>query len=362
MGEPGSVVPVDLVLHLGPGKTGTTTIQRMLRQHRAELARQGVLYPVSPGQERHTKFGLSFRGDAELAKQPAWSRMRPQSPERFRRRVHRLLRAEIAEAGLPCVLISDEALFNLGRDALERLRRFTDSVGARVRPVVYLRRQDDHLLSLYQQQVKIGETRRLTEWAAGDRTRIYDYARRLADWRDVVFPSTFAVRRFEPSAFRGGSLEADFLAAAKVSGITPSVTARSNESLDAETVEFLRVFNLYEVERHGESPGVMDHRHLTSALAGHSDGPTLTLPPAQLESFMARWQEPNERVAREHFGEPELFPAPRRTRTTTHLQVLDPARVDHFADLCGLPEAVREDLRSIAAREAQSFAARSSGR
>lgn len=351
MGEPVIAGPVELVLHVGPGKTGTTTIQRMLRTHRAELAAHGVLYPLGPGRERHTKFGLSLRSADELAKQPAWHRLEAQSPDRFRRRVHRRLMTEIAEAGLPRVVISDEALFNLGRDALARLREFTDSLGGKVTPVVYLRRQDDHLTSLYQQQIKIGETRRLIDWASRDRSRIYDYARRLKDWEEVVSPASFVVRRFETSALHEGSLEADFLRAAGLPALPLTERVATNESLDAETVEFLRVLNLYEVEERGEAPGLMDHRSLTALLADQSDGPKLTLPADQLDAFMGRWQESNGWVAREYFGEAELFAA-RRPRRSTDRQHLDPARVDHFADLCKIPDVVRRDLRRIAEREA----------
>lgn len=348
---PGGGEPVDLVLHIGQGKTGTTSIQRMLRLRRSELAAHGVLYPVSPGPERHTKLGLSFRSDAELPSQPAWRRMQAQSPDRFRRRVHRRLTREIETAALSRVVVSDEALYGLRAPSLERLRSFTETVARRVRVVVYLRRQDDHLVSLYQQQVKVGETRRLSDWAAGDRARIYDYAQRLRDWRDVVSPTEIVVRRFERSAFHEGSLEADFLRAAGLPALRLADRPATNESLDAETVEFLRVLNLYEAEERGEAPGLMDHRHLTDLLADHSGGPALSLPPDRLDAFMDRWREPNRWVAREFLGEPELF-AERQARATTDRQHLDPARVDHFADLCEIPDGVRRHLRRIAEREA----------
>ncbi|MEZ0578835.1 hypothetical protein [Nocardioides sp. MH1] len=347
---------IDVTLHIGTGKTGTTSIQHLMRLSREALADAGVLYPTSPGPVRHTRFGLSFRTDEDLERMPAWRRMKAQSPERFRRRVHRRLLAEIADAGLPRVLFSDEALYGFSGTPLERLRAFVDGLGGQVRLVVYLRRQDDHLISYYQQQVKVGETSRLAEWSTRDRSSTYDYARRLSHWRREMSGAQLVVRRFEPTAFVDGSLEADFLAAADIAGVPATPVERRNESLDAEAVEFLRIYNLYLAEHRGET-GQSVERHalvtrLVDRLGVHPPGPALTLAPALLDTFMERWEIPNRTVAREHFGDEVLFSADRRSTLTTAEQYLDPARVDHFRDLAELPAAMHDDLRRIAEREA----------
>lgn len=345
---------VDVVLHLGMGKTGTKTIQHLLRLSRPALAEHGVLYPVTPGPVRHTRFGLSFRSDEELDDMPAWRRMRAQSPERFRRRVHRRLLEEIADADLPRVLFSDEALYGFSGPTLDRLRAFTDRLGGRVRLVVYLRRQDDHLVSYYQQVVKVGETQTLTEWcAAKDRSSTYNYARRLARWREVMgADAEVVVRRFEASAFRDGSLEADFLDAAGIEGVPAAPVDRRNESLDAETVEFLRLYNLYEVEHPGAPGSGLDRQVLVGRLVDHARGPALTLPGDALDAFMDRWHEANRAVAREYFGDEELFRDARKSTPTVQAQHLEPSRVDHYLELAELPPSMGADLRRIAVREA----------
>lgn len=344
---------IDVVLHLGTGKTGTTTIQHLMQQSRAALADQGVLYPRSPGPVRHARLGLSLRSDDELAQMPTWHQMRAQSPDRFRRRFTRRLREEIAEAAPSTVLFSDEALYGLMPHSVTLLRAFTDSLGGRTRLVVYLRRQDEHLGSDYQQRVKTGEVRRMAQWTGEhDRSATYAYARRLARWEEAMAPTTLVVRRFERSAFKDGSLEADFLHAAGLSGIEPTPIPRRNESLDAETVEFLRILNLYLVEHGGATAGLIDHRGLVRRLVEHSTGPVLTLPRADLEQFLSRWADTNREAAQRHFGEDELF-HDRRTRATTDVQWLDPGRVDHFAELGELPADIRPDLRRVAEREAR---------
>jgi len=73
---------------------------------------------------------------------------------------------------------------------------------------------------------------------------------------------------------------------------------------------------------------------------------------------MATWDDSNQRVARELLGDPsgQLFRTPRKTRNTTTEQVLDPARIEHYVTLVGLPEHLQAPLRSVAEREARSAA------
>lgn len=341
----------DVVLHVGTGKTGTTSIQHLLRMNRTTLAERGILFPRSPGRARHIKFGLSFRSASEFDEMPAWHTMRAQSPERFKRRFHRRLLEEIEAVRPSRVVFSDEAMYTLPNEALGRLREFLAAHFGRVQLIVYLRRQDDHLVSFYQQQVKVGETRRLADFAEGPGYP-YDYHQRLEDLRAMLRPTSMTVRRFERSRFPEGRLEDDFLDAA---GITAegleAVDAPRNESLSATSVEFLRLFNIHQVEHRGARPGVMDHRDLVALLAARQSGERLTLPEATLDRFMAQWETSNRAAASAYFGGGELFAAARRRAGLTEIQELGPAELEELMVLAELPEDVRDRMRGIADRE-----------
>ena len=353
---------VDLVLHIGSGKTGTTSLQFLLGTNRAVLARHGWLYPVAPSnnRHRHSHFGTFVQPDERLVRAAGHQQGRPVSPTAYRNDLTTRLHAEIREAGLPGLILSDEALYGSSAEAIERLRDFTDRTAASVRLVVYLRRQDDHLVSRYQQVVRMGETRRLLQRTREvDFSDPYDYHARLSTWRRILAPTDFVVRRFEPDRFVRGSLYEDFVDAAGL-GVGPDelrpVTVQ-NESLDAESVEFLRLLNLHRVENEGATDGMINNRQHVLRLARYSTGPVLSLPEAVLEDFMATWAESNAAVARDFLGDGtgELFAAPRRVQDVTTEQVLDPDRLDHFVDLLDLPERVRAPLRRIAEREASAF-------
>jgi hypothetical protein len=349
--------PLDLVLHIGSGKTGTSSLQLFLHRNRERLAELGHLYPETPGRTRHTRLGLYIQSDEGLDTRPSWERERS-SPAEFRETFRQRLFAEINESGLSRVLFSDEALYGSPDRALERLHEFVSEVASSLRVVVYLRRQDDHLVSRYQQVVKVGETRRLDERTREmDFSKTYGYYARLQKLKRVLQPDEIVVRRFERESFTDGSIYQDFLDAAGIDVRADDLEQVEpiNESLDVEAVEFLRILNIYRAEN-GSADLPKQNRPLAGKLAQAGTGPTLTLPGPVLDEFMAHWEESNQRVARELLGDEsgELFRTPRKTRNTTTKQVLDPDRIEHFVTLVRLPEHLHAPLRAVAERESRS--------
>jgi O-methyltransferase len=350
--------PLDLVLHIGLGLTGATAIQEFLHHNRAQLAELGYLYPRTPGSKRHTRFGLFVQPDDALESLRSWRRQQFSSPEAFRAAFQDRLFAEIDRAGLSRVLLSDEALYGASNNALHRLRRFTKQVAGSLRLVVYLRPQADHLAIRYQQLVKAGETRRLAERLSEvDLTKTYDYHNRLRIWQGMLEPDQLVVRRFERESFVDGSLDHDFLDAAgidaKAGQLEPGEPV--DESLDAESVEFLRIVNICRAENHAaELTDTNDA--LFARLAAAPAGPALAAPAELLDEFVAQWEQANQGVARDFLGDEsgQLFRVPQEMRDTTTEQRLDPARLDHYLALAELPEQVHAPLRALAEREAKA--------
>jgi hypothetical protein len=348
--------PLDLVLHLGMGKTGTSSIQFFLRDHREAVAAEGTLYPETPGGGRHQKLGLSVKTRQELDRSIEWARVKHGDAARFRRKFRKRLLTEIEDSGLTRVLFSDEVLFGSSPAALRRLGNWTSGISRSRRVVVYLRRQDDHMVSRYQEEVKLGEVRRLDAWSRQRMRRLYDYHDRLRTIQELLSPTSLVVRRFERDRFPGGSVLQDFLEAV---GLDPALAdlpqgEERNTALDADSLEFLRLLNLYRVEHELAVPGRIEQRDLAHRLAHASVGPVLTLPDARLDEFMSRWESPNERVAREFLGEDSgvLFRTPRKSSNTRVEQCLDPARVEHFVRVAELPDHLLAPLQATAEREA----------
>ena len=361
--RPGRVLPApdtgrcDCILHVGMGKTGTSSIQFFLRDNRERLGDVGVLFPATPGTARHQRLTQFVRTEEELANSQEWRRETQYELATFHKAFQQDVIAEIEQSGLGRVLLTDEVLFKCSDEALRRLAELTRSISDELRLVVYLRRQDDHLISRYQQEVKVGEILRLRVWAEQDMSDLYDYYARLQAHQRFLAPDQLVVRRYERDAFAGGSIYQDFLDAAGIELQADRLERGPdrNTGLDAESVEFLRVLNTYRVEYEGATPGLIDNRHLVQQLAEHTLGPVLSLPASRLDRFMAQWDESNERTARQFLGDPDgtLFEMPRRTEGVTTEQRLDPARLDHFQTLLDIPAQIHRDLRRIAEREAR---------
>ncbi|KAA1418524.1 hypothetical protein F0U44_08420 [Nocardioides humilatus] len=350
---------VDVVLHIGSGKTGTSTIQRVLRRNPEQLLATGHLYPRTPGLPRHTRLGLYVRPDEEVVTHGDWLTGGYDDPTAFRKEFRRRLDREIATTTATGLVLSDEGLFAASDPAIARTRRLMDRLGGpdgTVRLVVYLRRQDDHLVSRYQQVVKMGEITPLSTWAQQDWTGTYDYHLRLRSWQ-ALQPDTFVVRRFERDRMVDGSLVADFLDAAglRIDTSTLSHTESRNESLGAEAIELLRILNIYRVKHEGARPGLFGNHPHVVRLREVDTGPVLTLPEVELDRFMATWAAANERVAREFLDDPtgELFETTRKASGTTTEQRLDPARLDHYLDLLEIPVGQHPAVRRIAEKEAR---------
>ena len=194
---------VDLLLHIGAGKTGTSSIQHFLSRNRSRLAELGTLVPREPGALRHDQLGLSIKSDTALATRLKWRQMGLASPAEFRRDFRKRLATEIGGSGLTRVLMSDEGVYASSADALERLHELVNEIARSLRIIVYLRRQDDHLCSRYQQSVKTGCVQRLSEWAQDDMSWLYDYATRLHRFERRLAPADLVVRRFEKGHFAG---------------------------------------------------------------------------------------------------------------------------------------------------------------
>lgn len=349
----------DVVLHAGMGRTGTTSLQTWLARNRERLADRGILYPESPGPRRHVRLGLAAQPvDQGPGGSVDWRRQPVRSPRQLRPLLEEGLVAELQGAPSPRVVLSDEALFGTGDEGLRYLSGLLAGVASSVRVVVYLRRQDEHVSSRYQQTVKLaGEVRRMSEWLDDhDFGRKYDYHARLRGWQRLVAPDALVVRAFERAQLVDGSLHSDFLDAAGLGIGTADLEPAPdrNESLDAESVEFLRLHNLLCREHPDTVPLLPRHRRIVKRLLAASDGPTLSLSADDLERFMARHEESNRAVAGEFApGAPEALFGPRAaSRSRTSVQRLDPARVDHFLALAGMPEAAHAHLRALAEREA----------
>jgi hypothetical protein len=240
----GAAVRVPIVwLHIGLNKTGTTSLQNLFAAHRDTLLRHGVLYPVS-GIHANAHHWLSWLCGFHQGPAPA--------ADFTAERLSEQLKAEFRQAPGATVLLSSEFMSVKGDIArLVQLLKPAD-----VRVIVYLRRHDTWLQSVYVQAVKTvlqpkwgrGMTSYLK--AVGAARNVANYRTMLDDWARHVGAENIVVRPFERSQM-SGALHQDLLRAMgchEAADALPAELPRENESVSYEAV------NLIDIAAHTRLP------------------------------------------------------------------------------------------------------------
>jgi hypothetical protein len=197
-----------LYLHIGTPKTGTNSIQAFLRDNDAALRERGVAQ-YTPRRAENRDLSGRMRSLVEHMRNP--------DTEPFNQWLKQFVqRIEQDPAGT--VIVSDELLWLVTGARRKRplFMQFLSALQqvADVHILVYLRRQDNFLMSAYQQSLKGGKGRGATcrQWIhlCGGIAQT-DYRRRLQWLLPMVGKDHLIVRPFETAQFVNGSLLADFL-------------------------------------------------------------------------------------------------------------------------------------------------------
>ncbi len=242
-----------IVVHLGPPKTGTTTIQAFLYRARDALVQGGVRYSdaarIRENQTRtvHRPGGIKrVSGPATAQHLLPWA-MLGEVDSVAADDVWQALLTEIAACHEGTVVLSSEAFSRLGREHVDIVRRHLEPYA--VMPVAYVRNPLSRLLSDYTQRVKRGRCdESFSEFLKSERRLLENYDGFVDIWDAAFGPDTVVLRSFD-AAIAGDGLETDF-----ASLITTEVealrhfrrSARLNESPGTATVRMQRRINLVE--------------------------------------------------------------------------------------------------------------------
>ncbi|HSC18881.1 MAG TPA: hypothetical protein VLC74_08205, partial [Rhizomicrobium sp.] len=216
----------------------------------------------------------------------------------YRQKLADFLSGELGEHSFRAAIMSNEHCSSrlLSEGEVGALRDFLSKFFSRIRIVVYLRRQDDFLVSTYSTGVKNGQTPPLRVPKMRRIDHRYNYAELLDRWVAVFGRENVICRKFEKASLTGGDLLQDFLAATECDPAWPwERPGALNSSLDAKCLEFLRLLNL-QMRRDDRPAG------LVPRLERISDGPLLDLSDEDRAAFMKMVRPFNRRVAKRFFG------------------------------------------------------------
>lgn len=250
------------VLHIGPMKTGTTSLQRSASLRRQELLEHGVLYPGKTGNHRRAIGALmGARVIREKRRDSVGSDARKNGPDPAVPDVGEWysLLSQIASTEWKRVLVSHE----IAAEADEvTARRLVDELGEATHVVVTLRNLTSVLPSMWTQRLKAANTDEFDTWlerAIGEAPerplptgiqRQLDHAGLVERWVSVLGRENVTVVIVDSGNpdFVGSAFEklldipSGFLSAKNLDGL------RSNRSLRSAEAEILRRINCVSVE------------------------------------------------------------------------------------------------------------------
>ena len=226
------------LIHIGPHKTGSTSVQSALHGARRQLSEQGVYYPKGGWRRREGGWALGLPG--------RWAGT-PQPPIE----VWDELVREVAAVPELRVCVSNESFARADAETATKIVR--DLGGDAAHVVAVARRLDRFLPSVWQERIKSRKTFGYDEWlqvVLRDDKPIYDY-RNVWDshdlqaltqrWTDLVGPERFTLIVRDESD--RGQLHRVFeeLLGLSVGTLVPH--AQSNRSLALSEVELVRQLN-----------------------------------------------------------------------------------------------------------------------
>lgn len=236
---------MQIFIHIGTNKTGTSAIQHFLNSNREELTKRGLFYP-SAGCTGDAHYDISRLLGFDHGKQPA--------PDAERKAFLKRFKAEAERSQCEkCVISSENFILpkNVGL-----VRELFSDFDCRI--VVYFRRHDHWWLSAYNQATKMVAN---PPWMRGfegflnfnqKRNPLYGNYRALLDrWEKVFGQENIIVRPFEKEQNQPNII-ADFLSAIGCAELyalfSESDILQVNRSPDARSIFLIETFQRMNVD------------------------------------------------------------------------------------------------------------------
>ncbi|MBD5476929.1 MAG: hypothetical protein HDR17_13285 [Lachnospiraceae bacterium] len=300
-----------LMIHIGIPKTGTTALQNFLLQNDDKLQKYGWSYPILSEDKTQDMSDIESSGNAFYIYKDSISMGNKQVWEEGMDVVLKHLKNKN-------VIISAEGI---SVDGIEQFITGARGKYENVKVVVYLRRQDREIESLYNQHIKNGrEHGTFDEYVKSDTNlkKWFNYLSKLDSVSRIIGRENFIVRVYEKQQLIGNDIVTDFLS---VLGIPSDQDewkrdAKMNPSIEGNYLEIKRLINTVQgIE------GLFDYREWEDIQTGifdlcialsHSykdkrEYGFFTID--QRKEFLEKFVVENEQIAREylHRGDGILF-------------------------------------------------------
>ncbi len=296
-----------IYIHAGTPKTGTSAIQVFCGKNRKLLKEKGICFP---------NLGFEFEGIG-INRNGHFMNRRIIDDQKHRLRDQE---KELVDKGMgklepllqqyTAVLLSDEQFWNnkeMNANKWASYRERFASMGADLKVIVYLRRQDLLIQSYWAQQVKETMTISFKKYIESNKYKYFklDYDKKLDEIAKGVGKENIIVRVYEKQQYYGGNILSDFL---HIFGVEMTDDFRQadhvvNASLEGPCLEVKRLLNNSPVYGNKKSFLVPLLTQIQQEKVGEVGYTTAKYFSQEMhETFMGKFEEGNRKVAREYLG------------------------------------------------------------
>jgi hypothetical protein len=237
-----------IYLHIGLEKTGSSSLQSFFSSNEALLKNNNILYPSTLGDQGHVKitaFALRPGGDDILH---ALQGIKDASSLKdFRISVSKNLSDEIEMRSPTTLILSNEHCSSrlVTHTEIEAVQTLLSKLSSDIKIVIYLRRQDEFLVSSYSTAIKSGHAYRINNPSQAEMAVRYDYYNIIEKWSSVFGKENIIARVYEKKS--SYNVIEDFMENILKISVPLEVNQRIfiNKSLDIKSIELLRRLNFY---------------------------------------------------------------------------------------------------------------------
>ncbi|HYS87444.1 MAG TPA: hypothetical protein VEN78_20955 [Bradyrhizobium sp.] len=294
-----------LYVHIGLNKTGTSSIQKFFADNQQVLERLGVVYPTI-GLHDSAHYGFS----KQLMGLPAAANVSLADG----------IEEVIGKAAekKQTVVISSEYLFLAKEEQVLEIKRFLENTGVDIKIVIYLRRHDSWVDSLFNQAVKTApgnqgwdlDIREYFIYLLGASEFEIRYPRIIAKWANAFGQGNIIVRPFEKSQFYKDDLiwdfcrviDADLPAALEKQGVS---TVQVNESVPDDLIKVIgaiRRLNIPPDQKNAVSAQLLRARRVGQPRAPRGDEKPVRIPQHLRKHIVNFFQDDYQQIARTYLG------------------------------------------------------------
>ena len=229
-----------VVIHIGMGKTGTTSIQESFYQFDNGKIKYGTVDNIDPPSNHSLPFLTMFCKDPHTLKGHRQRGRGRLEVEELAKEWKRKLRADL-ESDFEKLIYSCETLLYLNLDELRELKTFFDAFDVDIQIVGYARHPIGYANSALQQAIKTG-----TQVLHIPRPRY----RRFRKFIEVFGRQAVTIRRFDRERFLNKSVVSDFCQLADL-GPLDIQEVRVNDRCSFLAAKLIHTFNIHGPETFG---------------------------------------------------------------------------------------------------------------